>query len=364
MFIKPYQTELRLDQPDKMYRPGDTISGEIAVTSTKELEIDRVDIQLGWQTHGKGTDESRHIRTNNVSRATNWYPGMTQTYRFSFVVPQNMPTYHGHHIKFQWNILLLVQRDRIKWLKGSGTEEMKHSVDFYSAAPPKINNLLITSEEPLVKNAFKYVGIAVLAIVCLCFFLLLDRLPFMLLAFAIGILFPLFQWLAKGVRGGLLGVAFEQFSVQFPNRWDQPSPLPMTIELVTVKKTLAIHDVTAEFHVYEKAILRDSSGDTTHKHTVLRHTEKVAVSEKITAGVPFSYTLAFDFTETVPPPFDLNNNSLVWEVTVDLRTSQGQLGKRFTLDGNTLFDAGHVRKKQSISAEQNTDADENDDFWL
>ena len=55
------------ERPDRTYRPGDTVAGQVHVRVTDECRCDDLTIQLQWRTHGKGNrDEGPAVHKQSL----------------------------------------------------------------------------------------------------------------------------------------------------------------------------------------------------------------------------------------------------------------------------------------------------------
>ena len=95
--------EVVLEDPDRAYHPGETVSGEVHVSVNAKCDCRKLTVTRLWQTHGKG-NRTEGDKEEVQLHAGTWMPGSKQAYPFSFLVPDGPLTYHGHHLNVDWYI--------------------------------------------------------------------------------------------------------------------------------------------------------------------------------------------------------------------------------------------------------------------
>lgn len=87
----------------RRYTPGDTISGTVLVVPDSALHCNRVLIQLGWHTEGRGDRDEQIVAETDVARGT-LAANVPLLFDFSFSLPNDPWSYAGHYVSIVWHI--------------------------------------------------------------------------------------------------------------------------------------------------------------------------------------------------------------------------------------------------------------------
>lgn len=93
------ETDLFIDLPRSIYRPGETISGQILWALNKSPE--KMQLSLGWWTEGRG-DRDAKIETE-LEWITNETAGQED---FEIKLPTSPYSFEGHLISLKWALEL------------------------------------------------------------------------------------------------------------------------------------------------------------------------------------------------------------------------------------------------------------------
>ncbi len=99
---------IRFDGNGRVYRPGETLSGEYRIESVPPEEIKAVEVSVLWYTEGKGDEDLavhdfwRH-EPDEGDRQDLRRPG-----RFSAVLPKSPMSYRGVLVKIRWCVRVRV----------------------------------------------------------------------------------------------------------------------------------------------------------------------------------------------------------------------------------------------------------------
>ncbi len=109
---------IRLDANGRIYRPGETLSGEYRLDGLSEEEIRAVEVSVLWHTEGKGEEdlavtEFHRVLADEGERIDPARPG-----RFSTVLPPSPLSYCGVIVKVQWCVRVRVFLARGREVKG------------------------------------------------------------------------------------------------------------------------------------------------------------------------------------------------------------------------------------------------------
>jgi sporulation-control protein spo0M len=102
---------LRLDRDDRVYRPGETVLGEVRVRVHAPCRCDMLVLSHFWRTHGKGNRDQGSPTMQNLFSG-DWSVGEEQRYPFELTLPSGPVTYHGSLVNVDW---YLEARAKIAW---------------------------------------------------------------------------------------------------------------------------------------------------------------------------------------------------------------------------------------------------------
>ena len=89
------------------YRPGDDIIGVVNIDTSKLLTVNRVELELGWETEGKG-DRDSEVLDRDLIDITELVPGEGVQHPFAFVAPRRPWSYSGMFIRLIWKLTVKV----------------------------------------------------------------------------------------------------------------------------------------------------------------------------------------------------------------------------------------------------------------
>ncbi len=109
---------IRLDDDDRVYQPGDTLSGEYVLESIPPERVKAVEVSSLWCTEGKG-DEDLAVHDFRRSAAENgdWF-SHNRPQRFNSTLPNSPLSYDGLIVKVRWCVRVRVFLGRGKELLG------------------------------------------------------------------------------------------------------------------------------------------------------------------------------------------------------------------------------------------------------
>jgi hypothetical protein len=99
---------IRFDGNGRIYRPGETLSGEYAFDGLPENEGKTLEVSVVWFTEGKGEEDMavhEFWRTNLEEVDA---PDLLRPQRFSTVLPGSPLTYDGRIVKIRWCVRVRV----------------------------------------------------------------------------------------------------------------------------------------------------------------------------------------------------------------------------------------------------------------
>jgi hypothetical protein len=99
---------IRFDGNGRMYRPGETFSGEYRIESVSPDEVRAIEVSVLWYTEGKG-DEDLAVHAFWRTAPDNGDPlDLTRAERFSTVLPNSPLSYRGVLVKIRWCVRVRV----------------------------------------------------------------------------------------------------------------------------------------------------------------------------------------------------------------------------------------------------------------
>jgi len=99
---------IRLDGNGRVYRPGETLSGEFRLESLPPEEIKAVEISVLWHTEGKGDEDMAVHDFRRVSAENGQWRELLRPGRFSTVLPKSPLSYRGVLVKIRWCVRVRV----------------------------------------------------------------------------------------------------------------------------------------------------------------------------------------------------------------------------------------------------------------
>jgi hypothetical protein len=359
------ELKIVLDEVDREFRPGETVTGRVDVTTDGDVTIDALTVELAWQTHGKGN------RTTGVKETVELYAGevqggMPRYDQFQLTCPPGPFTYHGTVLNVDW---VVRARADIPWKIDPKAEEKfvlrpperPVGADFFPTESPRaaevvaglgdIDTVLeaagvteLTAEQRRQAARFQKLAGKGGRVFLGCFFA-----PFLvigLVMLVVGLLAVVEHFRAGGAWSGLgsdelvpLGVGAMFFFVPgalllfFVSSWIASRRLgEVTFEIAepirhrgqTVEwrlalqppKAVEIEGVQAKVVGREKVVRGSGTHRTTHTHVVVDQELEMAPARSLMRGEPFEQRGSFVLPADAPLSFKATDNALEWEVQV------------------------------------------------
>lgn len=93
---------IRLDGNGRVYRSGETLSGEYVFGSIAPGEIKAVEVSVLWYTEGKGDEDLAVHEFRRLSAEQGDWIDSGRPERFSTILPQSPLSYEGVIVKLRW----------------------------------------------------------------------------------------------------------------------------------------------------------------------------------------------------------------------------------------------------------------------
>ena len=364
---------IKFDRPDRTYRGGETVSGEVHVQVNKDITSDGIHLTSFWKTHGYGNTDGGGDHSETLADKSQLTAGQTMTFPFSFVADRQPMTYHGHHINVDHYGKVAVD---VPWAFDPKAEEEFILVP--GKRPPEMTGkrdeiIDFTPETPTQFGAgcmmVIYVFAAVMLLMVVGAFIWL--LPIVLLVLG-GI------WVRKKMLASRLGeVELKTPHLLVGAGEDWPVELKFT-----AKKTCQINGIQVKFRCWESATSGSGTNKTTRKHTVLEKVHSLESAMQLTAGELFEKSYSVPFPQGSPGwgptraySLDEGSNDIVWtaQVRIDIpvfpdwtnkQTVQFLPAEFFDDDGTEQAESEPVAATPDPARSTSDPVDEAPDPWL
>jgi hypothetical protein len=295
---------IELDDPQKVYTGGDTISGVVRVRADADVKCKALEVSSGWKTHGRGNVASETAATVELF-AGEWVAGAQSEYRFELPVSDWPPSYHGHYLnvdhyidaraKIPWGFDPKASVPFLMQSTGGSQDAVKHSSA--TEVGGVIGCLIIACVVALFLGIGGMIAVATFPI-GMVFFVAIG---------GIGFLFWLFKvFLPKYLLG----------EVKYFLAEDTVSPgQSVRGELVIQpRKNVQVNAVTVNFEAREQCVSGSGSNRKTHKNVIFEQLETLQGQTTLSAGKEHRFHLNFTLPENAPYSLDLDDNDLIWGV--------------------------------------------------
>ena len=125
---------IRLDDNGRMYRPGETLSGEYRLESAAPGEVKAIEVSVLWYSEGKGDEDLAVHEFRRLSAEDGDVIDLGQGERFSTTLPCSPLSYDGVILKLRWCV-----RVRVFLLRGKeavGQKEFQLGNVLSAKVPP------------------------------------------------------------------------------------------------------------------------------------------------------------------------------------------------------------------------------------
>ncbi|WP_168564365.1 sporulation protein [Crateriforma spongiae] len=293
-----------LNDPDRIYYAGDTVSGRVRVDVDAEVRCNALQIRSGWRTEGRG-NVSRGETESIVAFSGTWEAGQTLEYPFELAVAAWPPTYHGHYLTVNHAV---DAQAKISW-----AFDPKASCQYRVAASgaPESSELKPTAHQ---------VGGWIAGLVAVVFFAFLAFVFVVLIAnpviLAIVLVFAIVAGTYYFVRHVMPRMVLGEVDCVLDSPVATPgSPIAGNLHL-SPKKAVLLDAVTAELTGQEVCVSGSGSNKKTHKHTLRTHTETLRQSIKVLPGVRTSIPFEFQLPSTDAYTLKLGDNQIRWTLSM------------------------------------------------
>ena len=282
---------IRYDQPDRTYRGGDTVSGEVHVQVNKDTTSNGIQLTHYWKTHGHGNTDSGVDQIEMLAGHSELRAGKDLAFPFSFVAECQPPTYRGHLINIDHYVKVSVD---VPWAIDPKSEE--EFILLPGKRPPEVTGqreeiVVFTSKSSMEPSPG-----------CLKAIYVVDQI------------------IGKLRLVKMLASRLGEVELQTPHRVvGVGEDWPLELQF-TPKKNCQINGIEVKIHCREIATSGRGSSRNTRHHTVLEKMHVLELAGELTAGELFDQRYSVPFPETSAYSLNEDSNKIYWmvEVRVDI----------------------------------------------
>lgn len=297
-----------LDEPQRVYLPGETVTGKVYVETDAECRCDSLDVVLQERAFGKGNSRS-HALEKSQEFVGKWAAQSRHEYPFSFRVPDEARPYHGTLLNVVYEVHA---RADIPWAidpKASATVTVSY---------PNEGALQYAWDEEKVKKGANpgcfYVPLLLLlgGAAWMAFGLVAEpsAVPIACVPLTIGFFGVLIfgrKWLAEQ-RLGSIQLGFEMGS---GGGYRVAEDADAFFVIVRTGSGKSITGVTSELKVYEQVVRGSGSNRRSYSHPLF---ESSVTLEQSAEGV-YRGRMTLPAQGECPPTITLPDNRIIWKVS-------------------------------------------------
>lgn len=286
------------DQPGRSYQYGDSLSGQVIVQCSGEVQCDGLELSTRWETHGQGNLDHGPERKWVLYEGA-WQSGQTYRYPFSFEVPAGPPTYRGRYLNIDHYVKA---RANIPWAfdpKASEEFILVPGGESWGERPPDLASEKLPGRTSSAILAPLGVAMIAFGTVFFC---------------PLGVLIP--------VGAGLLFFALRQAIAEYKTgrvdlQWRTVETPPGGIFAmrlrITPQRRVQLNGVRAKLTAREECVRGSGTDKKTYTEPLFEHVTVAAEQQELEAG----RTAEFDISLPVPKgehySFHASDNKLIWE---------------------------------------------------
>ena len=109
---------IRLDDNGRVYRPGETLSGEYQLQSVMHGDVKAIEVSVLWYSEGKGDEDMAVHEFQRLSAEDGDWIDPTRPARFNTTLPNSPFSYDGVIVKIRWCVRVRVFLQRGKDMIG------------------------------------------------------------------------------------------------------------------------------------------------------------------------------------------------------------------------------------------------------
>jgi len=312
---------IELDDPERSYVAGDSITGTARVTTDAEIDGAELAAVLEWRTHGFG-NHAGEVVVEKMVHVGDWPEGMERSYDFSIEAPAGPFTYHGHLVNVDWSVRA---RADVPWdFDPADSKDLvlePANIEGYDVGDSGIRQSRVEgAADPASVDYLRLIlGAVILVVSCgtmaPVFTQPIDGLPWAALLF-VGIIGAAVWLMYSAVRNAIAGSRLGDLEVEV-----EPGAVAPGDELKARVRfepdgTVDLNRVTVELKGRERATSGHGTSSTTRYERL--HAAKSPIPESVDAtteaGATAEYTASLEVPESAPYTFHADNNHVEWQV--------------------------------------------------
>ncbi|MEM1347382.1 MAG: hypothetical protein AAGI01_02425 [Myxococcota bacterium] len=302
---------VRFDRPERVYYPGDVITGKVELHADKDFTCTSLSCDLMWYAHGVGNTrensvESKELASGHVAAGTHEYP-------FSFELPPGPYTWRGETINLDWGVKATAD---IPWAR-----DPSDRADFVLAvgpvaAPPEPMH---AQDALMTENG---VGGVIIGVVALLFGVGMIGVAFVGEgdAFCCGLISLIagFVFFTMGMHRFMAArmVGEVRFSCE---PWPlHPGQTLTHMVTFTPQMSMRLSSMKATLTGKEIAIQGYGTDKTTYTHTFYEREVQLCGQGSLPSGQEAVFVGVFELPEDAPYSFQCADNRFVWEINTHM----------------------------------------------
>lgn len=129
------RVKIRLDGNGRVYRPGETLSGDYRLESIDPEQVKAIEVSVLWCSEGKGDEDLAVHDFRRLARENGDWIDPALPGRFSTTLPRSPLSYQGAIVKISWCVRVRVFLARGKQVVGQQTFRLGNIPATRSVAP-------------------------------------------------------------------------------------------------------------------------------------------------------------------------------------------------------------------------------------
>lgn len=296
---------ITFDNPDRTYRGGDTVSGEVHIEVNKDIRCNGIILTHYWKTHGRGNTDLGHKHEIRLAEMQPLQAGEELHFPFEFKSELWPLTYHGNYIYLDHYVHVAVD---VPWAIDPKLEE--DYILLPGARPPEFTGergeiVKVEGKSPTEMGTVgKVVLFGFLAIIIVmlsvAFFMIV---PFLLLGGAA-------YWIWKKVIASRVG----EVTYTIPHVVVGPGEqLPLRLSF-TPKKSFPVNGIIVKVEGKEAATSGSGTNKTTHHNTIFEEVHTLRPEGMLTGGEPVNEDVLIELPDTNAWSLDQGSNDVRWTI--------------------------------------------------
>jgi hypothetical protein len=297
---------ITFDSPDRSYRGGDTVAGEVHVQVNEDIRCNGIVLTHYWRTHGRGNTDRGKKQEIQLTAGVPLQAGEELRFPFEFVAEIWPLTYHGHYINVDHFVHVGVD---VPWAFDPKHEEEyillpgERPPEFTGGRGEVVEFEKAATEVKGIGKIILFVIVAIFLVVFAAFAIVL--IPVLLIGGGI-------YWGWKKMIASRVG----EVKLKMPHLVVGPGE-QWPVELsFTPKKTFPVNGITLKIFAQESATSGSGTNSTTHRHTLYEETHTLHPAGALLAGEKFTERFVVGFPDTAAWSIAESDNKVAWSAQI------------------------------------------------